>query len=511
MSNWSAYQMTTMKYRFLLFIPAMTMFLLASGQDRDTLGMVRMMLEQGEVKPAMALIKEYHETHPADPEATGLFARAAYWSGDLKQADRLYQLLMLMNDASLSLRLDYAGMLTETGRLREAEAILQAMIEQDPRNQWAWFAMAKNLFYAGELQKATGALHHAIIQEPDNVFFHSLKTQIATAGSPVLAMELESRWDDQPLQANQVRLRIEKRHSQLFNPSLGLEMHLLESDTLQHHLSRLHFGNDFRMFKYGILLSLGGGLMTGTGTGSDVEWSADMKAGMRIWRHLGMNLLWQRNPYLYTISSLSSHIMEHHAGVNVRWDNPDHWNGELHAGRRTYPGDKNKILSMAGWFFLPSLNLGNWHFSAGYGYSRANADSSRFTSTQSIPQILASGLYLTSINGIYQPYFTPRSQQVHALLGNIRYASSGRSAFQFTFNYGLWAQSSYPYLYLNRDSGSNLVISTGFQPERYHPAELRLRYTYAATGSVSASAEAHYQSTLFYSSVDAKLTIRYRL
>lgn len=490
----------------MLFMPVVV----SHGQSHpDTLTQARELLREKKLDDAFHLLSAYYPNRKMDGEAIWLYAQTAYWTGKFKLSDQLYQEAIVIRPDDAGLRLEYAKMLMETGYLTRSKRILSALILQNPNHAQAWQYLATNEYYSAKLQAAYVSITKSLELDSQLAGSPELVRDIQLMRSPYIIASFLASQDDQPMHGINNQAEIGKSHSSLLNPSLNISIPIYYNDTLNKTFRKLALGNEIRLMEQSLQINLSAGIMMYPEGKS--EWIGKLEVGKKIWKRLSFSGQWERRPYLSTLSSLGAEVIEEEFSFRSRWDNPGRWNGEFLCISSGFPGDNNHIFNMAGWFFAPSIRIPRFDLALGYGYSFGNAEESRFVSYNTLETIISQNLYLDPIEGIYAPYFTPRNQHVHSLLGVLTYKPMARASLTVSANYGFFAQADYPYLYLNQNKQGQIYLEREFQRTQFNPLEVKLSGQYNLIERVILSILVRHSTTLFYQSLGAGLSLKVRI
>ena len=144
--------------------------------------------------------------------------------------------------------------------------------------------------------------------------------------------------------------------------------------------------------------------------------------------------------------------------------------------------DNNVITSIGAWIVSQPLKLYQFEFQVGYGYSYTDSEEILF-------------FYDSQGVGIYDPYFTPKDQEIHSALLITSYKPIQKITLRAKLNYGIQATVQNPYpievTVGNFETG-------GFYKADFNYTEINGSIEYAVTNNFGINANYIYQETFFY-------------
>ena len=189
---------------------------------------------------------------------------------------------------------------------------------------------------------------------------------------------------------------------------------------------------------------------------------------------------------------------------------PQNWNAESGIQAEHF-FDNNTIICGYGWLLTPAMYLPKTTMRIGYSYSYKNAKELRYSSLYTTEQIVANWNPNTKIEGIYNPYFTPIDQQIHALIGSVEYKGINKVTFTLKGNIGVYASAQAPYLYLANSNANTLVFKQGQTYQKYTPYELSILGQYAFSTNLSIEAKYVNSRAFFFDSQSLNVGLKYVL
>lgn len=475
----------------------------------DTLTMVKAWMNQREFTKAEQMMQRYQANHPQDLYANWIYAQVAYLSHHFSLSERLYDNTIQLFPKEKSVRVDYAMMLANTGSMKGAEEQLLICANDNVDDPEPWLYLAKVYYWEGNYAKSVDLLDNLITHLPDYQPAIELRNEVRIAKAPSLTLEVPYTSDDQPLKLVQPQLTFGINRSNALALDVNVVVPMALKDTANFHGGGVNVGNKFQFTNAKMSLYLNLGLFHFS-TNSTWGMTGEIKLEKVLFKKM---VLWgdlKRTPYLYTLGSLSNPLFENHLTVAATWNDPDRWNGQINYERSTFSIDNNYINSYCGWIFTPAVKAGKFDFHFGYGYNYSTSKQNNFVSTQSVGEILSNWDNDSIIKGAYDPYFTPKDQQVHSLLALIHFKAAKKLTLTLNLNGGVYATTKYPYLYLNTTSTDSIYIERAFTKESYHPINGALGMLWKVAPRFDLQADFTYNSTIYYKTLGFNLTLRKR-
>jgi hypothetical protein len=127
-----------------------------------------------------------------------------------------------------------------------------------------------------------------------------------------------------------------------------------------------------------------------------------------------------------------------------------------------------------------------------------------------VEEILANWDIDSTINGAYDPYFTPNEQQIHSLLATVNFKAAKKLTLSLNLNVGVYATTMYPYLFLNETDSDSLYIDKSYVKERFNPFNATLGLNWNILKDLDLKATFNYNSTIYYKTRTFGITISKR-
>lgn len=470
----------------------------------DTLGMAKSFIEKGRFRKAEKLLAAYEKAHANDLNILWLHAQTAYWAGQIKKSQTSYQKAINRFPSNYYLKLDYALKLVENGEVERAKPILELYKKYDANNADLKIASARLMYWEGDYKAALQLLNTGSVAKEKPKETQALKEEIRRAQSPWIKLNVDYISDDQPLRVITPGIEAGIYINNQFSPSVSVQDALFKTDTSSSSSPGMLLGNKFQFFKAHCFLNVRGGAVqlpdkTTTGViGLDVTKIS--------FRHLEIGAQVSRMPYLITVSSLSKKVVPYHFALNAGWNNTASWNGKISGSIDQFTDDDNYMYTIGAWLFAPPFRLPALQFRLGYAYGYSDSKENRYIARESIKTIVSNYLTTKTVSGVYDPYFTPNHQQVHAVLFNMSYNRNKKLELGVNASIAFIGNTNDPYLFLDKTSNNELFVSRGYTKVNFYPNKLDAYLLYKLTAKSSLKATYSFLNNNFYTSHTAGIS-----
>jgi tetratricopeptide (TPR) repeat protein len=453
------------------FLAGVTCFFQLPAQSLsppDTLEQARILAYSGRFQDASQLLAVYCRTG-TDVYCLQLQAQVQYWMQDFRGARQLYEQALAAFPETLSLQLDYARFLFETGKLEQAAVQLRQHVQRDSLGAEAQQMLATIDYYRGRNAAAEDRLERLLAQYPDNPAALELLHELRRNTAPYLRLHSQLTGDDQPLQALALSLAGGVYRSWYFHPALSLDTRRFATGQDPASSWHLALGNQWQLSRFGLGLSATGGLFRGGDEA--ISPTGRVQLSQKILPQAQLELHAERLPYQYTLASAQTSFLHRHYRAALVIDQADSWMGQAAYERQAFD-DGNQVNTTYFWLLAPLLRRAPFLLRAGYSYSYADSRRSNFGALETIEDILASGSPDEPIAGDYGLYFTPLRQINHLLLLSVQVQPGKYWQLAARTSICLRAAADNPSLYLDQDEQGRFFITTETFPLRYAPFEL---------------------------------------
>jgi len=480
------------------------------GENPDSLALTREFLKTGDIRKAGHTISPYYKDHPDDFNTIWLYAYTSYFTKNYSRSVHLYKKAIVMSPDNYYLKLDYARFLVNIGDYNKARPILNDYLGYDPTNSLAIFCLADLRFYQADYRGALSSLDKISPQSEEYQDGVILRKTVNLYRAPWISAGMGFATDDQPMQGYFPEIKAGWSLHPLATLSLDLRAPVFQKSGLTYYSFWGEAGNKFYFARPSIGLGIKFGAIKFPEKNS-LTLTGSIVLSKTFVRNLEVKLLAERAPYFSTISSIDSSVIENHAAFSLGWNDINSWNGVVTAEARRYPIDNNTLFSLNGWIMAPPARFSVFEFRFGLGYNYSNARKNDFVSEKSLAEILQNWDPSTAIKGIYNPYFTPRNQQVGSVIISVGIHPGKLFDIDLNANLGVYSTAMIPYLYLDKNSSGNIFINKGFVREYYFPATVNASLGFKPTGNLRLQVDYNFSSTYYFIRHYAGLTVKINL
>ena len=487
--------MLTLRMRFpLLVVLLFWVFQMASGQDMDTLSYARAKAYASELDTAELLLDEYTRHH-RNLDAYLLHAQVRYWKKDFSGASAVYQTAFDTFPEAFSIHLEYGRMLWELGRMNPSKKQLNAYLAHDSLHPEANIMLAYLEMWTGHTQAAKDLANKLLIINPENSRAKEILSEIRTLSAPAIQLGTTLSSDDQPTSAYQFDLAANWYRSWLLAPSIHLSHKTVETEGQNYPFISTTLANEFYFAPTKTKLQAHAGLLASLAATDQRSGLWGLLLTQALPAHFSIQAGLEKRPYLYTIRSIQQALTMQFSQIAINYNHSGKWLGK--AARETQLfSDQNKVQTTYVWILAPLLDRWGLRLQAGYGYTFAHSDESRFQPMQPYDPNIPED---QEIEGIYDPYFTPQNQEIHAVLGAIQYSRLKKINFSLRGSSGIKATADIPYFYPDLDSEGQAYYKREFLNGTYTPWEVHAEIKWELTAKSALSGFYSYQHLLFYS------------
>ena len=469
----------------------------------DSLELARTCAYQKDFANADLILTKYNLDH-CDINALRLHAQLAYWMQDFDRSIALYEETLQFFPAPSAVHLDYARVLFSLVKLPKTYKLLKVYKQFDSSNVEADIMTAYIDLWNGRNQSAEKIADQILAKYPGNAEGTDIKSKLNSWTVPYAKIGMQTMSDDQPLKGTAFYMEAGVYKSWLCDPTVQTAFYGYKANENSFHSSWLQFGNTIR-FGIKTKLKLKGGLFQQNGQSSELSGGAELSR--QITKNISVQALVDKRPYQYTTTSVANPVMENLTGFAVNYNRNDKWYGK--AGYDIYKyGDQNKIHMAYLWVLAPIVSTSNFSVSGGYAFRYADAQTTTYTSKQSMTDVINNWPPANGIPGFYDPYFTPEAQVAHSALATVKFTPTKKLRFTSSLNIAFSAKANNPYLYVDsHDSG--LYFNHGFAKVNYTPTSWVNELSFAASSKLSFTANYCFDKLLYYQGHRGSIELKY--
>ncbi|MCC5917917.1 MAG: tetratricopeptide repeat protein [Cryomorphaceae bacterium] len=407
-----------------------------------------------------------------------LFAQVKTALGQNKKADSLYQSAMELQPQNHDIKLDYGKFLFNIGKHKRSRQVLENYRIFQPDNTEAVALLAWMDLWEGKTKSAKKHIDFLEFsfthpREEIRELKLFLKNIISTKG----VAETQYYIDDQIVQNLQVGVQGGKFFHRYLHLEGGLSVRGF-STNLEHETNRQLLGIRAHVNNNILISQTKSKLTFGTGFFSISEKrfiTFQSSIEQTISKTTKAEFSFNRVPYLFTSASLSNPFLYNDYGFSITYGVGEKRNAKL--GQMLWQFPDGGVLSTSYAYFMHSIYQNEVvNFSLGYSINFATATTNTFSP---IEDLSVNTPFDEALPGIYEPYFTPRNQWIHAGLGKMS-ISLEKIQISTQISRSLYAIADNPSLFADINGQGEVISTTYFSPITFTPIEFNLTLGFGA-------------------------------
>ncbi|HHH54410.1 MAG TPA: hypothetical protein ENK91_12185 [Bacteroidetes bacterium] len=492
-----------------IFLSILTSIDISSAQNLDTLNLAKDLRNTGKVKESLALLKKYFENNKKELYAGWIYADALYKNKKYKESSEIYAETINRYPKNTDLRLDFAIKSTEIGNLKAATYHLNKLNHNLSKDYK--FAVKKTLakvyFWQGDYERSLSNINAALNIYKNDEESLNLKSDIKKIQSNWMKIDASYMDNNQPLTRMSPDIEMGFYHNSRLSTDIGINTSFYSKDYKLHTGGEIDGKVIYRFLNAKASLELGIGLIRLPSNEYNIGTSFSLKK--KLFKNSEFQANYKYAPYLATKASIDKKVMQNIFEMSFERKNTDSWMGKLSFTLNNFPSVANSQYTLSSWVVSPSLKLSKFRFRLGYGFNYSDSKKNSFNSTLSLNELLALKDTAIIINGAYDPFFSPKNQKIHSVIGMISYNPFFNTNIGVSINYGAIASSDIPYLFLDNNKNGVLQINRSYFHNKYNPLEINGFISYELPNEVSVKAYYMYQKTSYYTSYVTGLTTKF--
>ena len=446
----------------------------------------------GDLKSAVSLLRAEVSRMPDNGDATRLLAQTLYWLKDIPGAQAVYKTALVQHPEDSTLRLQYARMLAETGKHRQARQLLATLLPIPATRAEAETLLGQLAHWEGDLTKARRFFMDALAENPNLEVAKRELREIQDSTAPWVRVSLGGSHDDQPLD----RLALAIDSGWFATPLTKLSARVQPMQFWINGAPRSVGESEVAISNYTPRMRLetemAGGSVFRSLNGAAWDWTGRAALGLRLPEHVTVRGRIERSPYVWTQASLNTPVMVQNATGLIHWDDPRGWLGEA-AYQQEHYVDNNTIRTEYAWLLAPLVHHAGVKLQSGYSFSANDANQSRFVLAQP-NQPYAPGDPRFNNAGVYAPYYTPNHQLIHSAIAALTIPTGRGVTFQLNGSYAIRATQDAPFF--TATSGQTVLK---FAPATFSPWNVRGSFAIPVSNGLTLEPTGEAGHTAFYS------------
>ena len=444
-------------------------------------------VSQGFYNKADQYLSEYYERFEDDLEINWLYAHTLWLNKNTKKADSKFRKARSIAPDNRELQMDYARFLFNQGEIYRTEKMLNLFVTDRTTNAEFLMMQAKISYWKGDLKKSKRLISRINELYPNAKQVTSLEKDIEALTAAYAKINVEYQTDSQPLEFIKNQIEIGKYVSRFLHPKIKISRWGLTPEN--HNAITFRLSNEVYFQRLKLSAEISGGIYANSSATSD--WIGGLKFEKEIFKNASLTFGYNKDALIGTIASTRINLTKQDAYTALDFKNKY---VVLNASvNRAIFEDGNFINTLAGWILSNPLKLYKFNFQVGYGYNFTDSD-----------QILF--FYDNNGAGIYDPYFTPREQEIHSGLFVMNFKPNEKLTFQAQANYGFKATVQNPYPVPTANSTFEIG---GFYNAPFDHMEINGSLNYQLNDKFNINATYIHQETFFYDRQNINLGLNF--
>jgi hypothetical protein len=440
-----------------------------------------------EYEKAVLLLKENYSNFSESLSVNWIYAHVSYLFKNPKEAEKKFKKAMSLSPLDKHLQMDYARFLYQTGQIKTLKSMISLFMNDDSKDAEFLLIQANLSFWEGDIKNAQNKITRILELYPKTDITKDLSDQINQLLAVYVKTNIEYQTDSQPLNFIAYHANIEKYSSTLLNPKLEISNYSFSPE--KEGALTVKLSNRFNFNKLKLTANLTSGLYKNF-IGQD-DWLASLSFGKKVTKNILFNFGYAKSNLLSTIASTKINLTQEDIFANLNFTNK--WIVFQGGYNYKYFKDNNTIKTIYSYILSQPIKIRNINFQFGYSYN--------FTNSKDVLFVFDSKGF-----GVYDPYFTPKEQQINEGLFIINYKPTNKLTFEAKVNYGFNATVRNPYRI--QRSPTEFEIG-GFYDETFTPIELSSSMNYIFSNRFSAKFSYIDQETFFYRRKNTNLGLNF--
>lgn len=444
--------------------------------EEDLLKKTKEYIIRKEYGKAASFLSKYYSKFSESLNVNWLYAHVLSMNDDKKNAVRKFKKAISISPMNKDLQMDYARLLYEMGKINKVEFILSKFMDDDSKNVEFLLMQANISFWKGNINNAQKTIERIQEVYPKTEVTKSLAAQIKELTALYIKTNLEYQSDSQPMDFYAQHVILGQYNSRFLNLKLEISNYNFSPENEQALI--INLSNQFYFDKLKLTANLNGGVYKNYS--GETDWLGGINFTQNLTRNVSLNLGYSKESMLGTIASTTFNLTHQNIFGSIDYNNKLI---VFHAGyNEKFFQDNNTIQSVASWLLSQPIKIQKFNFQFGYGYSFSDSKNILF-------------IYNNEGLGIYDPYFTPKEQEIHSGLFISSYKPIDKLTIETKINYGFIATVRNPYPV---QVASNNTVIGGFYDEEFTYLEFNGSINYSFSNSFAINATYLYQETFFY-------------
>ena len=444
--------------------------------ENELVATAKNLINKKEYKEAAGYLSKHYKNFSESLVVNWLYAHALSLSNDKKQADKKFNKAIALAPDNRELKMDYTRFLYQLGKISKASKVMEFFMDNNSTNVEFLLMQANISYWQRDIKDAEKKIAKIQKVYPNTDITKNLENQIRNLKATYITANFEYQMDSQPLKYFANHIVAGEYISNFLSPQLEISRYSFSPQ--KEGALTLKLSNQFYFSKLKLAAKITGGAYLNDSDNSD--WIGGVHFTKNLFKNASLNFGYAKNALLGTIASTTFNLTQQDLfGVL------DYHNKYIvlnAAYNHKFFADDNTITSLGGWLVSQPVNIYKFGLQLGYGYSHTDSKEILF-------------IYDSQGMGIYDPYFTPKDQEIHSALLIASFKPTKALNIQAKLNYGIQATVQNPYPV---EMAPGFFETGGFYNAEFNYTEVNASIDYAISKSFGINANYIYQETFFY-------------
>tara|TARA_R110002126_G_scaffold72364_1_gene180898 strand:- start:63158 stop:64675 length:1518 start_codon:yes stop_codon:yes gene_type:complete len=444
-------------------------------------------ISKNEYNKAVLFLSNYYDTYSENLYVNWLYAYALSMNNNNAQAKNKFKKAISIDATNINLQLDYARFLYKIGKINKVESILFRFLSKNSTNSEFLMMLANISFWKGNIQDARKEIARIKTIYPKTEITKNLENQINSLTATYIKTDFEYQTDSQPLDYFANHIIAGEYISRFLSPELEISRYRFSPQKEGALILKLK--NQFYFDKLKLAIKVTGGAYLNDSDQSD--FIGGIRFSKNLFKNASLDFGYSKEALLGTIASTAINLTYQSAFGELDYNNK--W-VLFHAWYDLqFFKDDNEITSFGSWVLSQPIKFRKFNFQIGYSYNYTDSkDVLFFFDNQGV--------------GVYDPYFTPKEQEIHSGLFVVNYKPIKKLSFEAKVSYGFIGNIRNPY---PLQVTPNSIEIGGFYDATFTPIELTGNIEYQFSDHFSAKITYIDQETFFYTRQNINLGLNF--
>ncbi len=435
----------------------------------QTLNKARQLRNEKKFTEAANLLGDFENRYPGNIWIEQMYGQTLFWMHDFQKAEKVYRKALTFHPEDPGLLYGYGILLFAEKKYNMAEKILLSFVEKQPGNFDAESILGKIYYYKGDFKLAASHFKNALNKNPGNNEIKNLYQEVYRIIHPNLSIIGDFRSDTQPMTSFGPYAKFQWYVSQLLNFDISGSLINYSKIPSFNTVSFFKLGNTFQFPERKISIKINGGKYYSS-LNSSSAWGGRFQLRKTLFKNISLKAEALRTNYDYTVSSAEQLLMINRLSLGLSLGKQNSWNGDIGAFMEFYP-DNNYMNAYYAWFLSKPVKLSSFNISFGYAFNYMNSKEDRFRTKLSQNVILASSNTNSSIEGVYDPYYTPHNQFSNSVLANISFDIDASTTIYGHASVGIYSKTNAPSFSIASNNGISSIVKN-YNYQNFTPLDI---------------------------------------